>query len=862
MMSDYKKFDALVVGGGIAGMESSILLGDMGFKVLLVEKESSIGGKMILLSKVFPTLDCSSCISTPKMAATAAHNNITVLNYSEVEEIKRKEDSFTAKILKKASFVDPAKCTGCGQCELACTVPLLDQFNCDLIPRRAAYIAFPQAVPKKAVIEKFGTSPCTFVCPVGVKAHGLVSLSRSGKFEEAYRLHLEDSPLVGTLSRICSAPCEKRCTRNQLEGSIPIRNIKRYIADKHFENFPTPKKVEPKNLSEKKVAIVGSGPSGLSAAYYLAKKGYKISIFESSDKLGGKLQLIPDYLLPKNLLDRDIKEITSYQNIEVKLNTKVSSLDKLKEDGFDTILLSTGTKYEEKDYPEALKQKNAIDAIKFLGNKDIYDTLNSKSVIVIGANNIAMHCARVALRYKANVSIHFEKDRIDMSASKKEIDDAINEGAKLVLNSQLDKLENADIIVYSMDPKPDLSVLKGSELESSSLKVNEFLQTQIPWIFACGDTVNGHSNILKSISTAKKAAFYVDLFLKNIDLSSEKFDDRLPAAKPNEIKERYNSNYPKHMQFLPQLRAEKLSLEEIEQTIPEEDVKKYATGCLDCGGCSECHECVNICPANAIDFSIRPINYEIEVDTVIVSTGFKLFNASKKEIFGFGRFPNVIDAMQMDRILAPTRPYNAVIRPSDGKVPSNIAMILCVGSRDKKVNNNICSKVCCMYSLKQAQLIMGALPVADLTIYYIDIRAFGKGYEEFYHQAKEMGIRFVKGKVARIEEDEEENLNLFYEDIEENGRVKIANHDMVILSVGLLSNPSAFDPFKELKLESDEHMFVKEIDENTEPAKTSIDGIFVAGTSTAIKDIPDSVLHAGAAAAQAAGYISKKRRGL
>ena len=252
----------------------------------------------------------------------------------------------------------------------------------------------------------------------------------------------------------------------------------------------------------------------------------------------------------------------------------------------------------------------------------------------------------------------------------------------------------------------------------------------------------------------------------------------------------------------------------------------------------------------------------MEVDTVIVSTGFKLFDASKKEIFGFGRFPNVIDAMQMDRILAPTRPYNAVIRPSDGKVPSNIAMILCVGSRDKKVNNNICSRVCCMYSLKQAQLIMGALPVADLTIYYIDIRAFGKGYEEFYHQAKEMGIRFVKGKVARIEEDEESNLNLFYEDIEEDGQVKIANHDMVILSVGLLSNTSAFEPFKDLKLDSDEHMFVKEVDENIEPAKTSIDGIFVAGTSTAIKDIPDSVLHAGAAAAQAAGYISKKRRGL
>ncbi|AEE14105.1 Glutamate synthase (NADPH) [Thermodesulfobium narugense DSM 14796] len=861
-MSDYKKFDALVIGGGIAGMESSILLGDMGFKVLLVEKESSIGGKMILLSKVFPTLDCSSCISTPKMAATAAHNNITILNYSEVEEIKKEKNSFIAKILKKATFVDPAKCTGCGQCELACTVPLLDQFNCDLIPRRAAYIAFPQAVPKKAVIERFGTSPCTFVCPVGVKAHGLVSLSRSGKFEEAYRLHLEDSPFVSTLSRICSAPCEKRCTRNQLEGSIPIRNIKRYIADKHFENSPTPQKIELKDLSDKRVAIVGSGPSGLSAAYYLAKKGYRVTIFESSDKLGGKLRLIPGYLLPKNLLDRDIEEITSYQNIEVKLNTKIFSLNTLKESGFDAVLLSTGTSYNEKDYPETLKQKNVIDAIKFLQDKDIHSTLNSKNVVVIGGNNIAMHCARVALRYKANVSIHFEKDRVDMSATKKEIDDATNEGVKLVLNSKLDEIDKADIIIYAMDPRPEQLVFDESNPNISELKVNEFYQTQIPWVFSCGDNVHGHSNILKAISSAKKAAFYLDLFLNNLDFGSEKFDDRLPAVKPNEIKDRYNSNFPKHMKFEPHLRTKDFNFEEIEQTISEEEVKKYATGCLDCGGCSECHQCVNICPANAIDFSIRDTRYEIEVDTVIVSTGFNLFNASKKEIFGFGRFPNVIDAMQMDRILAPTRPYNAVIRPSDGKVPSNIAMILCVGSRDRKVDNNICSRVCCMYSLKQAQLIMGALPTADLTIYYIDIRAFGKGYEEFYHQAKEMGIRFVKGKVARIEEDEENNLNLFYEDMEEDGQIKVANHDMVILSVGLLSNTTAFKPFKDMKLDSDNHMFVREVEENTEPAKTSIEGIFVAGTSSSIKDIPDSVVHAGAAAAQAAGYITKMRRGL
>ena len=175
-------YDALIVGGGIAGMEAGIVLGDMGHKVLLVEKEASIGGKMILLSKVFPTLDCASCIATPKMASVANHENITVLPFSEVDEIERKDDgSFRVHLHRKPTFVDPAICTGCGECELACTVAIPDQFNFDLIARRAAHIAFPQAVPKKAILDRHGSSPCSITCPASVKAHGYVSLVRAGK---------------------------------------------------------------------------------------------------------------------------------------------------------------------------------------------------------------------------------------------------------------------------------------------------------------------------------------------------------------------------------------------------------------------------------------------------------------------------------------------------------------------------------------------------------------------------------------------------------------------------------------------------------------------------------------------------------
>ena len=256
-------YDVLVIGSGIGGMESSIKLADMGYQVLLVEKEASVGGRMILLSKVFPTLDCASCISGPKMSSTINHPNITTMAFSEVQGISRNADgAFQASIRQKSKFVDWAACTGCDACQKACTVAVPDQFNADLAARRAAYIAFPQAVPKKAVLQREGTSPCVGACPAGIKAHGYVSLVRSGKYEEAFQLVLDATPLVGTLGRACYAPCESDCTRAKLEGPVPIRLIKRFAADKHYEatdgsDGPAIEVAEPNG---RRIAIVGSGP--------------------------------------------------------------------------------------------------------------------------------------------------------------------------------------------------------------------------------------------------------------------------------------------------------------------------------------------------------------------------------------------------------------------------------------------------------------------------------------------------------------------------------------------------------------------------------------------------------------------------
>ncbi|MBP7965151.1 MAG: CoB--CoM heterodisulfide reductase iron-sulfur subunit A family protein [Paludibacteraceae bacterium] len=278
---------------------------------------------------------------------------------------------------------------------------------------------------------------------------------------------------------------------------------------------------------------------------------------------------------------------------------------------------------------------------------------------------------------------------------------------------------------------------------------------------------------------------------------------------------------------------------------------------IDLENCTLCGACERVCPTNCIDFTMEEEHFELEVKTVVLATGFELFDPLKIPRYGYGVYKNVLTSMQMERQIAPTRPFNTILRPTDGKVPDKLAYVLCTGSRDASIGNPICSQICCMYSIKQAQLLMGALPMADVTIYYINIRSFGKGFEEFYQQAKGMGVNFVKGKIGKISEKANGNLILRYEDIND-GKLKEAEHDLVILSVGSLPNRGVDKMFTHERLELDQFQFVGQSDLMASPAKTSIDGVFVAGTASGPMDIPDSILSAGSASSEAISYLIQK----
>ena len=264
-------------------------------------------------------------------------------------------------------------------------------------------------------------------------------------------------------------------------------------------------------------------------------------------------------------------------------------------------------------------------------------------------------------------------------------------------------------------------------------------------IFAAGDVVTGPTDITRAVGEGRRAAFMIDRWLTGSAMAG--FDDRLPAIDKTRALARQGTwTLRPAAASAGTFVAAPDDFVEIEPAMSEAEALAGAARCMDCAVCCECEECVKACPVpGCIDLHARDDVLEVDVRSVVLATGFDLFPAELKPEYGFGTFKNVITGMQMDRLLAPTRPFNTILRPGDGKVPERIAYVMCTGSRDETVGNPLCSRFCCMYSVKQNQLLMGALPLADVTVHYMDIRAAGKRYDEFYAQAAGDGRHVPQG---------------------------------------------------------------------------------------------------------------------
>jgi len=274
---------------------------------------------------------------------------------------------------------------------------------------------------------------------------------------------------------------------------------------------------------------------------------------------------------------------------------------------------------------------------------------------------------------------------------------------------------------------------------------------------------------------------------------------------------------------------------------------------LDPESCTLCGKCQKVCPTHAVDYFQKPETLDIKSKSVILATGYQLLEQYPQRAYGeASNNPNVINGLHLERILAPTGPYNRMLRPSDGKEPDNIAFILCAGSRDETLGVPYCSRVCCMYSIKNALLILKDLPHARITIFYIDTRAFGKNYEPFLRKAKEEGIRFIKAKPVIKGSGTDQSVILRYEDQERTEGIIEEEYDLTVLCLAIIP---AWNTEGKVGVNLSEDGFLASASPKIAPVLTNMEGIFIAGVISGPKDIVDTIIEAGAAAMEASNYL-------
>ncbi len=901
--------DMLVVGGGIAGMQAALDIGHAGHRVYLVEKDTTIGGHMLQFDKTFPTLDCAACIGTPKMVEVAQNPNITLLSCSEVTEVSGFVGNFTVTIRRRPRYVKEGVCTGCGECEKVCPVSLSNPWDAGLGTRRAIGRAFPQAIPITYQIEKRDRAPCVLECPAGINVQGYVQMIGQGKYREALSLILERLPLPGVLGRVCPHPCESKCRRAEVDQAVAIRDLKRFAADRVAASDLPVARIDDR---PEKVAVIGSGPAGLTVAYYLRLKGYRVTILEALDRLGGMLRAgIPDYRLPPEVLDREIGHILAH-GIESRTGVRFGqdvTLADLEGEGFGAVYLGIGAHRSiALHIPGEDNSGGVVDAVTFLREANFGRAQRpGRRVAVVGGGNVAVDAARVALRLGAeSVTVLYRRTEREMPAYAEEIQGAMQEGvcfeylsAPVRVVSENGRVTGLMCIRTELGP-PDAGgrrrpvPLSGSEFvidcdrvipavgqrtdtswagkepaiqwtDRQTLRVDPLTcQTGLAHVFAGGDAVSGPATVIEAVAAAHRAVTSIDRYLNGLALETA-------AARPASAGDWAPvppETAPAPRALAPHLAAAEraASFAEVDRGLSEEQARQEAGRCLNCGACCECMACVTACEAKAIDHGMQAETITVPVGSIILATGYDTFDPTPIKPYGYGVFPNVYTALEFERLSNATGPTGGRILVRDGagafnRPPDSVALLHCVGSRDVN-HHEYCSRVCCMYALKYTHLIKEKVGHATRVFdFYIDMRCFGKGYEEFYRRCQEEGTVFIRGRAAEVTdrpltEAEAGRLVVVAEDTL-LGRTLRVPVDMVILCTAIQARGDAQEVGRVFGVNQGADGFFLEEHPKLGPLNTATDGVFLCGCCQKPMDIPDTVSQASGAAAKALSLAAR-----
>ncbi|MBN1286207.1 MAG: FAD-dependent oxidoreductase [Anaerolineae bacterium] len=904
----------LVVGGGIAGMQASLDLAEQGFKVYLAETQSAIGGKMAQLDKTFPTNDCAMCTISPKLVETGRHLNIDILTKTEVMDVRGRPGDFIVRLRHKPRYIDESKCVGCGDCAEVCPVIVPDSFNESLDKRHAAYKLYPQAVPNAYAIEKRGIAPCRDACPAGQRAQGYIALIREGRYPDALRVIKMDNPFPGICGRICNHRCETACNRGLVDEPVNIRALKRFVTDKIYAE-PRPPVSPAERTSDRRAAIIGAGPCGLTAAQDLALAGYGVTVFEAMPVAGGMLRLgVPEYRLPTAIIEREVQDIIDL-GVDLRLNHQVNNLDDIFDEGFDAVLIAVGAHEGIRLPIPGANLDGVLINTRFLrdvrlgrytpdGKPADGAPPLGKRVMVLGGGNVAIDVARTAVRLGCEVSMACLESYDQMPAHRWEVEAAEAEGITIYNSRSFERVidgggghvggmvfqhvasfhfdeggrlhvEKApgsehtvecDTVIFSVGQRAGLAFIPDDAgvglTERSLIATNpNTLAATREGVFAAGDSVSGTAFVIEAVNSGHIAARSIIRYLQGEHLEPPR-RPRLPVVQlsRDEIDARIARGEikPQPRVPLPELPVEaRVScFAEVEGGYDDASAQAEAARCLACGICSECMSCVFECQADAIDHDMVERIEEVNVGAIILAPGYQVTRPVFYEEYGFGRYPNVVTSIQFERLLSASGPTSGhVRRPSDGAEPHKIAFLQCVGSRDQA--HDYCSAVCCMYAAKEAVMAKEHAPETDVSIFMMDMRSFSKGYDAYYKRAQERyGVHYVRCRISEVRQDPNtHDLILHYQTDDLTRRE--ARFDLVVLSVGMEISEEVRDLARRLGVELDDYGFCHTV--RFDPLETSRPGIYAVGPFREPKDIPETVIEASGAAASAAGLLAAAR---